>query len=215
MPRNPIKDALVQENRKQQLVASGLRLCSLYGIDNVTIQNIADAAGIPSVTVYKTYKNKMNIMVEISTSMWKDIWEKSQKEIGIEYLQSCNAYESMEIYDNMILDLYKEHPEVLRFSGYYKDYMNRNGAEESQYISQLDALRPIEALFTQKYERAKTDHSIRTDLPAQELFTTCCLTMLAMAERYALGIIWADFTPGNHLHELEHVKEMQLAWLRG
>lgn len=38
------------------------------------------------------------------------------------------------------------------------------------------------------------------------------ITMLAMAERYAAGLVWANEGNSNHVRELEHVKEMLLLW---
>ena len=55
---------------------------------------------------------------------------------------------------------------------------------------------------------------IRTDIPEQQLFTSVAIAMLAVAERYAQGIVWADDHKEDHTQELEFLKGMLLTWCR-
>jgi len=56
--------------------------------------------------------------------------------------------------------------------------------------------------FLHYYEKATTDYSIRTDLPVNEMFTTIVHTMLTMAERYAIGLVWAGNNTTDYTAEL-------------
>ena len=115
-----------------------------------------------------------------------------------------------------MIALYKNRPEVLRFSGEYKTYMNRRGnMEDKQLREHLDVLKPMQLLFHGMYERAKVDGSIRTDIPEEEMFITSCITMLSMAERYAQGLVWLNDPKDDHTQELLHLKEMLLLWCQG
>lgn len=67
-------------------------------------------------------------------------------------------------------------------------------------------------MFHQAYERAKTDHCIRTGLSEDVLFTSVAIGMLAMAERYAQGIVWAGRDEIDHTQELQIAQEMVLNW---
>ncbi|MCI7127454.1 MAG: hypothetical protein MR934_04265 [Clostridium sp.] len=119
----------------------------------------------------------------------------------------------------MIIKIYREQPQFLRFSGEYKNFI-RTGKTEEKHLEEelrehLDELEPIRQLFHRMYERARTDHSIRMDIPEQELFTTVTITMLSVAERYAQGIVWADDHREDQTQKLIYVKEMLLAWCAG
>ena len=115
-----------------------------------------------------------------------------------------------------MIALYKNRPEVLRFSSEYKTYMNRHGnMEDKQLREHLDVLKPMQLLFHGMYERAKVDGSIRTDIPEEEMFITSSITMLSMAERYAQGLVWLNDPKDDHTQELLHLKEMLLLWCRG
>ncbi|MFQ8840441.1 MAG: hypothetical protein ACLR8P_05380 [Clostridium fessum] len=78
----------------------------------------------------------------------------------------------------------------------------------------MDVLKPAGALYHKFYEQARSDKSIRTDIPEQQLFTSVAIAMLAVAERYAQGIVWADDHKEDHTQELEFLKGMLLTWCR-
>lgn len=214
MARNVERDEREAKRRRKQLRQAGFDLFSQHGIEAVSLQMVADNADVGIATLYKYYQNKLNLVVAISAEVWENVWNEESQAIGTQNLESWNAYRLIECYCDYIIRLYQERPEVLRFSANFKSYICREKVSDEQLAAQLDVLKPIDMLFHRKYEEAKSDGSIRTDISERELFTTFTLTMLGMAERYAQGIVWADNRTGSYLKELLHVKEMLLAWVR-
>jgi len=215
MPRNVERDAQREKERRQQLMEAGLKLFSTNGIEMVKLQDVADEAGVGIATLYKYYENKVNLLISISAYMWKKIWSGYDENLGSETIQSYNAYQRIEGFLDLIISLYKEHPEVLRFSGYYKTYMNRENTDSIKNNEHIKALAPIGDIFHDLYEKAKIDKSIRTDIEEHEMFTTLALTMLGAAERYAMGIVWAGHDGDNdYTKELLLLKDMMLSWIK-
>ena len=95
-----------------------------------------------------------------------------------------------------------------------KTFLHREGVTQEQYKGQIEALDSIWHLFQLKYNEAKLNKCIRTDIPEEELFSSVTVTMLSMAERYAQGIVWANTQNSNHCKELIHLKEMILGWVK-
>ena len=214
MARNIARDAKEAERRRKHLLEAGFDLFSKHGIEAVSMQMVAETADVGVATMYKYYQNKLNLVIAISASVWETVWQEVSQSVGLEALESRNAYQLVELYCDSIIRLYEERPEVLRFSANYKNFICREGVSDEQLAVQLDILKPVGMLFHRKYEAAKADGSIRTDLPEGELFTTITLTMLGMAERYAQGLVWAGSPAGNYEKELSHLKDMLLAWVR-
>lgn len=212
MPRNKERDAREAELRKKKLFDAGFELFSAEGIESVSLQAVADAAGVGIATMYNYFTNKVNFVIFMSASIWKNVLNEDLKKFSSEELEKINAYEFISHYIDVIIELYRKQPNILRFSANYKTFVRREGASYEQLGEQLNELAPIETMFYKKYEEAKIDKSIRTDIPAKELYTTIALTPLCMAERYAQGIVWADDHTDDHLKELLHLKEMILDW---
>lgn len=214
MARNVEKDIREEKRRRIRILEAGLRLCSIQGIEQAKLQDIADEAEVGIVTLYNYYQNKVNLAIAISAYMWKKVWDENINMVGKEVLDSYDAYHRIEAYFDLIIRIYKEHPEILRFSGMYKTYINMQNIDISKGNEHLDVLAPISDIFHKLYEEAKVDHSIRTDVGEKELFTTLALTMLGMAERYALGLVWASNDANDYEKELLILKDMMLKWLK-
>ena len=183
MPRNIERDEKEAMRRKEQLMEAGFRLFSQYGIENVSLQRVADAAEVGVATLYNYYQTKVKLVIAISGKIWGDLWKE-------------------------ILE------EKLRFSNNYKNFISREKVRGEALAEHLDVLKPAGALYHKFYEQARSDKSIRTDIPEQQLFTSVAIAMLAVAERYAQGIVWADDHKEDHTQELEFLKGMLLTWCR-
>ena len=165
-------------------------------------------------TLYNYYQTKVKLVIAISGKIWGDLWKEILEEKGPEIFESFTAYQYIEFYTDQIIRIYRERPEMLRFSNNYKNFISREKVKGEVLAEHLDVLKPAGALYHKFYEQARSDKSIRTDIPEQQLFTSVAIAMLAVAERYAQGIVWADDHKADHTQELEFLKEMLLTWCR-
>lgn len=212
MPRNFEKDNFEESQRRKSILNSGLKLFSEQGIESVSMNTVASAAGVGPTTLFKYYKSKEKLVVSISGMIWKNIWEKAVQLRGIENFKKCNAYELIKNYTSDIIQIYQNHPELLRFSGNYKTFICRQHTKSEDLIEHLNPLKPIQGLFHSAYLKAKSDHSIRTDVSEEILFTSVAIGMLSIAERYAQGIVWTSHGAEDYTEELKIAQSMILDW---
>lgn len=212
MPRNIEKDTHEEARRRKQILEAGFRLFSEQGIENVSMNAVAAAAEVGPTTLFKYFQTKEKLVVAISGMAWSAVWQESYAQIGLEQYAQLSAYEMIRIYTENMIHLYQKKPALLRFSGNYKTFINRQHTKNEDLKEHLDPLESIHVVFRIAYQRAQTDHSIRTDIPEDVLFTTIAIGMLAMAERYAQGIVWASRGEEDHTQELRIAQEMILTW---
>lgn len=212
MPRNIEKDTQEEARRRKQILEAGFKLFSEQGIENVSMNAVAAAAGVGPTTLFKYYQTKEKLVVAISGMAWSAVWQNNYAETGLEGFARLSAYEMIENYTDSMIALYQKQPALLRFSGNYKTFINRRHMKDEELKEHLDPLESIHTVFKIAYRRAQTDHSIRTDIPEDVLFTTIAIGMLAMAERYAQGIVWAGRGEEDHTRELRIAQEMILTW---
>jgi len=214
MPRNIARDEIREQERRSRMIEAGFRLFSEKTIESVTLQQVADEAGVSIATLYSYYQNKVNLAIAISAAKWGTCWRNAHAAM----LSNCDTMNAMDwliYYCDSIIGLYHNRPELLRFSSNFKTYICHEKTPHEALRDQYIALRPMQENFLWYYEKAKTDHSIRTDLPVDEMFTTIAHTMLTMAERYAIGLVWADNNTTDHTAELQHLKDMLVMWCKG
>ena len=213
MARNIERDEREANRRKDQLMKAGFSLFSRYGIEAISLQKVADAADVGAATMYKYYQTKAKLVIAISGKVWGDVWQEALKQSGADGFKNYTAYECIAFYADLIIRLYRERPELLKFSSNYKTFIRNEAVAEELLKEHLDVLEPERMLFHRLYEMAKIDGSMRTDISEEKLFTTVSITMLSVAERYAQGIVWADNHEDDHTQELIYLKEMMLMWL--
>jgi len=214
MARNVERDLAEAERRKALLLDAGLRLFAEKGIDNVKLQDVAEEAGVVVSTLYNYYQNKVNLVAAISGSIWGWLWEYTLKKYDIVYIDNMDFFEGVEFYFDSIIRLYKNHPEILRFSGQYKTYIRREGVDDEVLASHLTVLLPMQRMILKKIRNAKAAGQLNKDIPDKTLYSMIVITVLSMAERYSLGLVYADEKSGDHVTELECLKEMFIAWLK-
>ncbi len=212
MPRNTEKDIYEETQRRKKILESGLKLFSEKGIESVSMNEVAVTAGVGPTTLFKYYKTKERLVISISGMFWKNIWQETVTQYGEDKFRELSAYEMISLYTLTIIKIYREHPELLRFSGNYKTFICRRHTNTEELGEHLDPLKPIQTAFHYAYMRAKTDHSIRTDVSEEVLFTSVAIGMLAMAERYSQGIIWTSHGESDSIQELMIAREMILNW---
>lgn len=213
MPRNIERDEKEAMRRKEQLMEAGFRLFSQYGIENVSLQRVADAAEVGVATLYNYYQTKVKLVIAISGKIWGDLWKRFWKKRDRRYLNHSRRISTLSFIRT-------------RSSGFTGNDRKCSGSvitiktlspgrsQGEALAEHLDVLKPAGALYHKFYEQARSDKSIRTDIPEQQLFTSVAIAMLAVAERYAQGIVWADDHKADHTQELEFLKEMLLTWCR-
>ena len=75
---------------------AGFRLFSQYGIENVSLQRVADAAEVGVATLYNYYQTKVKLVIAISGKIWGDLWKEILEEKGPEIFESFTAYQYIE-----------------------------------------------------------------------------------------------------------------------
>ena len=124
------------------------------------------------------------------------------------------AAEMLEFYLDGFLILYREKKDLLRFNQMFNMYVDGAGIEKNALETYYGMIDNFGEYFRLIYERAKTDKTVRTDIPETEMFSTTRHLMLAAVTRYAVGLVYKPETGPDDIKELETLKAMMLAMYR-
>ena len=105
------------------------------------------------------------------------------------------------------------HKNLLRYNQLFNVYIRSENVDPGVLSPYEDMIRNLAGQFHIVYEKAEQDHTIRTDVPEMEMFSTTLHLMLAVVTRYAVGLAFMpeEFDP---LKELEFQKEAILSQYR-
>ncbi|MCR5249386.1 MAG: TetR/AcrR family transcriptional regulator [Lachnospiraceae bacterium] len=209
--RDPERDAAEMAVRREKMLDTAYRLFSEHNIESVTMAEIAREAGYGNKTLHRYFNSKPALVVAVATRRWEQFRESNRKRRPSADFEGMSAAEIFGFYLDSFLLLYREHKDLLRFNQFFNIYIRAEkvGAETVRpYQGMIQAL---EAQFHGMYLKAQQDHTIRTDVPEIEMFSTTLHLMLAVVTRYAVGLVYQPEEGFDAEKELEYLRNAVLA----
>jgi AcrR family transcriptional regulator len=208
--RNKEKDELEMSERRNTILREGFRLFEDKGIETTGMQEIADACHLGIATLYRYYKNKLDLVIDIGARQWQEYSVQAMKVRAASNISQMTAAERLDFYLTFYIDLYQNHKELLRFNSNFNSYVKHEGATAEQLKPYRKAIGSMGAWFHDLYEQGKKDGTIRTDMPEEKMFASTMHIMLAVAVRYAQGLVFSAETEADRTEEFNLLKKMIL-----
>ena len=213
--RDARKDAIGMAARRERLLEAGFRLMSAHTIEAVTLQEIADEAKIGIATLYRYFKAKPDLVIEIGTNIWKRYYVEVEKEYARLNGPAMNAAEELEFFLDSIIELYRSRRDVLRFNRNFDTYVQHERCTAAQMRPYNDAVAVFAKKFHTVVRKARADGMIDIRVSEPRLFVNLLYTMLSVAGKYAEGLVYPPDGERDMTDELEAIKRMILDSLTG
>ena len=207
--RNAAKDEIEMAARREAMLREGFRLFAERGIEPVSMQEVADACKLGVATLYRYYNTKLALVIAIGTRQWEAYRDRA-RELWRERDETMTAAQDLERYLDFYVDLYQNFPDLLRFNQNFNNYVQHEGATPEQLRPYLAAVGALGSFAPAIYEKGRRDGTIRTDVPMEKMFTATCHIMLAVAVRYAQGLLFSAEDEADRTEEFELLKRALL-----
>ena len=178
--------------------------------DAVNAAFLADACGVGIATLYRYFPTKLDLVIAISAEQWRKVFDELSKKRIDEKIDDKTAAEQFEFYLDCWIYLYKNHRAMLRFNYDFNYYVANAHVTNDQLSSNSSAVFPFSKSFHSVWEQAQTDGTMRADVTEMDLFSSSMHIMLAVATRYAAGLIYHASSSEDDIKELETLKQMIL-----
>lgn len=208
--RNTAKDEIEMTARRESMLNEGFRLFSEKGIETVSMQEVADACGVGVATLYRYYNTKIALVIAIGTQKWEEFGEFIESERQKHKTDKMIAAKELEFYLDCFIMLYRGHKDLLRFNQDFNNYVKHENVSPEQLAPYIKAVSAFAEMFHGVYAKGKSDKTIRTDLSEDKMFAATSHIMLAVAVRFAQGLVYAAEREEDRTEEYELLKRMIL-----
>ena len=208
--RDAEKDAIEMSARRSRLLEAGFRLMSARTIEAVKLSEIANEAGIGIATLYRYFKTKPALVIEIGTVLWKKYYVEVEKAYAARGGAEMNAAAEMELFLDSIIELYRSHKDVLKFNRNFDTYVKHQECTAEQMRPYNEAVNVFATKFHTVYRKAKKDGTLDLRIPEKRLFVNTLYTVLSVAGKYAEGLIYPSDEQHDMTGELVMLKEIIL-----
>ena len=208
--RNREKDAAEMAERRARLLEAGFRLFAARSIEAVTLTEIAAEAGVGIVTLYRYFKTKPDLVIELGTKKWAEYYAEVEKAYAARGGAEMDAAAEMDFFLDSIIELYRSHRDLLRFNRNFDAYVIHEECTAEQMRPYNEAVHVFARKFHTVYRKAKADGTLDTSIPERRLFVNTLYAFLSVAGKYAEGLLYPPDGPQDLTDELLLLKRIFL-----
>ena len=208
--RNKEKDAAQMAIKRRDFLEKAYELFTKKNIESVSMIEVAKECGYGTMTLYRYFPSKPELVVAVATWIWGQTIRENQERRPKADFEGMTASGIFDFYLESFIELYRKKRDLLRFNQFFNIYIQSERIDPEAMKPHRDIIEGLKLEFHVIYERAQRDHTIRTDEPEDEMFSTTLHLMLAAATRYAIGLVYIPESGFDAERELEKLKEALL-----
>ena len=205
------KEAAAIAAKKQKFIETAYELFASKNIESVSLQDVADETGFGISMLYRYFANKQTLVVEAAVWKWKQFQEENWKRRPNANFEGMTAKEMFDFYLDSFLLLYRNYRDLLRFNQFFNVYVQAHNISKATLQPYQGLIESFKEEFHEMYIKAELDHTIRTDISEQKMFSTSLHLMLAAVTRYAVGLV---YIPKDGFDEMEELETQKRAIMR-
>ena len=170
--RDKKQDAIQMAIKRRDFLEKGYELFCARSIESVSMQDIADAAGYGVATLYRYFTTKSDFVIEVAISRWEKFREENLARRAEFSSDGMTGADLFTFYLDSFIELYRQHRDLLRFNQFFNIYIKSEDIPEESLHPYQELIRVIARQFHEIYEKAGQDHSMKTEFPEEEVFST-------------------------------------------
>ncbi len=200
--------------KREDFLEKGYELFSHKTIEAVNLTDVADASPYGIATLYRYFRKKPGFVVAVASWKWEKFRAENKKTRASYNFEGMTADRIYEFILDSFLKLYREQPDLLRFNQFFNIYVQSENIDPEVMRPYEEMILEMKEPFEIMYARALEDHTIRTDMTLDEIFSLTMHLMLAVVTRYAVGLVYQPGKGFDSNGELLIQKEMLLSYIR-
>ncbi len=196
--------------KRTDFLEKGYELFSGKTIEAVNLTDVADASVYGIATLYRYFRKKPGFVVAVAEWKWEQLRgvnEKRKEELSFDGMTGADL---LEYFLECFLVMYRKYPDLIRFNQFFKIYVQSEHLDMKVMDPYFDLFEEAKKPFALMYERALEDHTVRTDMPEEEMFSLILHHMLGTVTYYAVGQVYQTKGGFDPIRELTIQKEMML-----
>lgn len=145
---------LFKQAQEITLAEETAKLFFAKSINSVTIKDIADKLGIGEATIYRHYKNKLNIVLLVAQYL--------QEKIIKQYFnidENLSGYEQLTKFYNSYLEIFIDDSLYYKFINEFDAFIVNNG--ESNIAEYEEGINYFKDIFMRGYDKGLNDKSVK------------------------------------------------------
>jgi len=205
------KRELTKEKRMNLVIESAMETFEENGIEPCKMTDIADHAGIGVASLYRYFKTKADIAIEVGILYWDSAREKALQAIDTQK----NGLENIENMLLIYLESTNESEVFFKFIEQFDYFVTKLEKKPMKMNDYEEAVVKVMPIYEEYIIRGQKDHSIRMDIDIETTLSMMHHTLVALKQKhYSRGIIITSDSKEAQEKELSLLIDIFLDYLR-
>ena len=202
-----------ENDRLKRIIDTAFRIFVEKKIEAVSMSEIAEAAGVGRATLFRCYENKTELVIAVCAAKWKEYLDDLDARRPISSVREIPAIGRFIFTLDSYIEMYQNRKDLLQYNDNFNHYVTHEKCGSDQFTDYHASLYSANTRLHLMYEKAKEDHTFRTDIPEDEFMRVTVHTMMAACAHYAGGFIWGAQDNKDYTPELLLLKDMILNYV--
>ncbi len=166
--------------KQDYIVKVSKELFLTEGIEKVLIKDIAEKADIGEATIYRYFKKKSNLVIQVALLIQKEI-----SSLYFSFDEGANGIDSIKGYYGAFLSVFLTHQSYFTFLQELDIYILKNDIKELGEYEQ--GIASFGLIYQKMVEKGLNDGSIKQDIDYETFFYSSTHALLGLCEKLALS----------------------------
>lgn len=181
------KELLEQkEKRKEEVIAAAVEVFKEKGIENSKMTDIAEKAEVGVASVYRYFKTKPDLAVEVAIKFWDMEITSLYSEFDKDNINKLIGIEKLKTILNVFVNLYNNHKDFVRFLEEFDNYVIKEQIPSEKLENYENSIINLKHIIFEALEEGKKDGSIRSDINNEVFYITVSHSLMTLAQKLIL-----------------------------
>lgn len=153
--------SVYKDKMREAIIEAAQDLFLENSISGVTISDVAKKAGVGEATVYRYFKTKQNLALQVALKEWGNVFLSFRNEM------EGDGFRRLSLFYSMFLTTFRKHRDFFAFLFEFDQMVSAN--ETPDLGGYQKSLLEIKGLYEEAYEIGLKDHSVKP-APDKDLF---------------------------------------------
>ena len=184
-----LSDQYKISEREEKFLMTAFDLFTTFGIDEVSMETIAEKTKVSSEEFYRMFPSKP--MLAVRTATWA--WEKRMEDVLPSLLKpkytNSKGYEQLEVIFSLFVKLYEKHNDFLRFIYLFDSYAVKEKIPKTSMVQYEAVILLVKQIISEAIEKGIADGSINEKYTkyGELLYFTLMHTFFSAAQKLSLS----------------------------
>jgi AcrR family transcriptional regulator len=179
------------------VIFAALEVFKKQGIESTKMTDIAEKAEVGVASIYRYFKTKPDLAVEVACRFWKQEINELYKYYTDEEFLNKNGITKVKEILEVFVKLYKEHTEFMRFIDEFDRYVVKEKISKEKLKSYEENIIDLKSICIDAINKGKKDGTIRVELCEDEFYFSISHALMSLCQKLILR--------GDVLHSDEYI----------